>query len=178
MVYGLTLCIKAARARTRIHTALVDTCSIRWAIAAAQTLRTALLVRIAKVIGQTLTRTGAVLLAAHGVRTARGRLTRRARHVVRSWLFARSALDHCVTLEVGRTEAVWRVTDNVTLGRCSANAGARIGAPVADARLMVGTLGVGNAFGSAVGWCTDELGQTGARRRIADGATKRIGATR
>lgn len=68
--------------------------------------------------------------------------------------------------------------DDVALGVQAAHARARIGAPVADACLLRGTLAVRYALGSTVGRRTDELRQARARRRIAAGAAQSVRAAR
>lgn len=80
MGHHMALGIRTASARTRIPTLLVDAGPIRRTVRIQDALRTAHFVRIAGILRNTLAGSGTVLFAAHGVRTARTRLTRTAVH--------------------------------------------------------------------------------------------------
>ena len=67
----LTLGVLSARSRARVRALVAHARSVRRAVRVHDALGPAVLVRVARVLGQARARAGAILFATHGVRAAR-----------------------------------------------------------------------------------------------------------
>jgi hypothetical protein len=72
------------------------------------------------------------------------------------------ALGEWISSEADNANTHWRVADNSALSVSTARARARISALLIDASLVAGTFIVAYTLRSAVGWCSDEIGQARA----------------
>lgn len=67
--------------------------------------------------------------------------------------------------------------DDRTLGEYATSPDTGISATLVNTGQIRGTLGTGHAFGTAVGWSAEIVGQTGACRRTAHIDAFRVGST-
>lgn len=160
VVNHLALGVLATGSGARIAAFLVHTRQIRRAVGVQNTLGTTAIVGISEVIRQTLTRSCTTALFALGIYATRAGV---------AWLQNfnggipnGTALTKRIPSEAAVAQAHGSVTENTAVGILTTESWARIRAFLIDARLIGGTLRVGNALGPAVWWSTYEFCQAGA----------------
>lgn len=162
MINHLTGGQLGAGTRTRILTFGLHTGTIRCTVRVQNAFRSATLIRIAHILGQTHTRAGAVLFATQRIRTAWTRHARRQRRVLHDRRQLHGTMAERIADVAGRTDAHGGVRDDATFSVGAAHARTRIDALVANARHVVGTFGVRCALRPAVWWTADERGKARA----------------
>lgn len=174
MVRNVADGVGAARARARVHAAIVDARLVRATLRVHRALGPAANVRIAKVAADA--RTDGIIT--DGVGAARRRVARIVGGPRFVALDDLDALRERVAGEVRPARADRDVVLDAALGVEAARAFARVAAALGDARLVRRTVRVDDALGPAVGRRAKVVGQARARRAVADGTALGVQAAR